>query len=271
MKRSRLLPCLLVLVTSPSAEAAAQQRRVSAEPWFERALMLSAEIGGTAFSDFQRGLARPAPGSDLDGGELGDFRRRVSAHTTATMGASATWWVRGGWGLRVGAAYSPTRFTVWNEEAAARVLEAHADEQPTYARLHSWSVDASAAFRFPFVVGRVVPYGRVGGGLAGWRLADDAQLPPEAERSFAGGSRRGPAAVFGVGSAIPLQRYNLLLNFELTNHLSRTPLNETAAGSRFHIGDVPLDLDSNPERGTDAVGSTNQFRLTVGITLPIRL
>jgi hypothetical protein len=267
MKRACTLACLLMLL--PTLLAA--QARVSAEPWFNRSLMLSAEVGGAAFSDFQRAVARPAHDAPLEADHMGDFNRRVSAQTTTTLGASVSWWIGHGWGIRSAASYSPTRFSVWNEQSAARALEERNSGVPTYAKLHSWTADATAVFRFPFTMGRVVPYGLAGGGMVGWRLADEEELPPEARVPFASGSWSGPAVVYGVGGAIPMQRYDLMLNFELTSHLSRTPLDDSGLGERFHIGDVPLDLAADPGRGSDGIATTHQFRLVVGITLPIRL
>jgi hypothetical protein len=259
-----LLICLPTLAT-------AQPSRISAEPWFGRSLMFSAELGGAAFSDFQRALARPAPeGPGAEAG-LGDFRRRVSANTTTTVGAAAAWWVRDGWGVRVAGSYSPTRFSVWNEQHAQITLDEFGGGRQAYAKLHSWTASATALFRFPFTLGRVVPYGIVGGGVVGYRLADGEEVPPEARSGFAGGEWTGPAAVFGVGSAIPLQRHDLLLHFELTNHLSRTPLDDAGPGERFHIGDMPLDLAAEPGQGRDGIDTTHHLRLTVGITLPVRL
>jgi hypothetical protein len=233
--------------------------------------MFSADIGGAAFSDFQRALARPAPGGPVTTAGLGDFRRRVSAQTTATLGASAAWWVRDGWAVRIGGTYAPTRFSVWNEPHAQRALDEFTSEEQAYAKLHTWTASATAVFRFPFTVGRLVPYGLAGGGLVGYRLADGEEVPPEARSRFRGGEWTGPAVVFGVGSAIPLQRYGLMLNFELTNHLSRTPLDEEGWGERFNIGGVPLDLASDPGRGREGIGITNHLRLTAGLTLPVRL
>jgi hypothetical protein len=266
MKPTGLTFCLLLLVP---AGAAAQPQPVSAEPWFGRTLMLTAELGGGAFSDFQRALAQPA--ADADDIGLSDFRRRVSASTTATVGAAVTWWVADGWGVRAATSYAPTRFSVWNEEHAQRALDEISSAQPAYAKLHAWTMSGTAMFRFPFNLGRLVPYGSAGAGVLRYYLADDAQLPPEARSAFAEGEQSAAAAVFGVGSAIPMQRNNMLLNFELTAHISRTPLADPAPGERFTISGVPLQLAPDPTPSGEDIGLTSHLRLTAGITLPARL
>src|SRR5690606_26709007 len=110
----------------------------SAEQWFHRTVMLTAEVGGAAFSDFQRALARPVAGGTGD--ELA-FRRRVSANTTTTMGGSASWWIGRGWGIRIGGSYTPTRFNVWSEPEASQ--PAAVEGTTSYARLDTWTANAA--------------------------------------------------------------------------------------------------------------------------------
>jgi opacity protein-like surface antigen len=266
-----LAACLLAL--EPASPLVAQQRPVSAEPRFGGTVMFGLELGGAAFTDFQRALARPAAQPDAAGKDtgVGDFRRRVSARTTATVGASVAVWPRAGWGVRAGASWSPTRFSVWNEEQARRMLEEHGTVPEKYAGLNSWTAHATAVFRLPFTLGRVVPYGLAGAGVVRYALSDEEEVPPEARARFSGGDWTGGALVFGVGSAVPLQRFDLLLNFELTNHMSRTPLNDEGLGEGFQIAGVPLGLAADPGRGNDGIGLAHQLRLTAGITLPVRI
>ncbi|HSJ25298.1 MAG TPA: hypothetical protein VK929_11540 [Longimicrobiales bacterium] len=271
MKTICVTACLVLAL--PAAAAARQAPSVpadppvSAEPWFQRSVMLTAEVGGAAFSDFQRALARPAPGS---AGDERAFRRRVSATTTTTLGTSATWWMSRGWGIRVGGSYTPSRFTVWNEAEASQQATVQTEEA-IWARLDTWTAHAAAVFRFPFTMGRVVPYGIAGGGVVRYSVADDEELPPEARYGLAGGRWSGAAALVGVGSAIPLQRNNLLLNFELTGHVSRTPLGHGASGEEFQAGDVAMQLTGDDGSGSDGVGLSSHLRLTVGLTLPLRV
>jgi hypothetical protein len=261
---------LLVVVGLAPAGAHAQRPVVSAEPLFTAGTwMLTVEAGGSAFTDFQRALAQPTGAGT--GAGMPDFRRRVSAHTTATLGANVTRWVGNVWGVRAAASWAPTRFTVWNEDDAQRTFdELNGYESADYARLNAWTAGAAIVFRLPFALGRVVPYGIAGGGIVRYDRADDADVPPEARRRFDDGGWSGAAAFFGVGSAIPLQRNNLMLNFELTNHLSRTPLDDEGLGEAFEISGVPLRLAADPARGGDGIDLANKIRLTVGLTAALR-
>ncbi|CAN5845985.1 hypothetical protein BH23GEM9_BH23GEM9_04350 [soil metagenome] len=264
MKHSCWTGVLLLILTSVATHAQA----VSAEPWFRAGTwMLSAELGGAAFTDFQRATARPI-GADQP---IGDFQRRVSATTTMTTGASVTRWVSDMTGVRAAVSYAPSRFSVWNAESAQRTLTAMGDsDRDRYASLGVWMASASAVFRLPLRLGRVVPYGLAGGGLVHYRMTGDAELPPEARRRFQDGQWTGPAAFFGLGGTLPLQRRDLLMSFELTNHLSRTPLDDEGRGEWFELSGIPLQLDRYSARDTDGIGMTSNLRLTVGFTLPLR-
>jgi hypothetical protein len=263
MTRTVFLACVLVLAFPRAATA-----QVSAEPWFRAGTwMLRAEVGGAAFTDFQRGTAQGASPEP----DLGTFQRRISARTTATAGGSISYWILDGWGVRGSLAFAASGFAVWNEDRAQQKLDERADgERPEYARLSVWFADAAALFRLPVTLGRVVPYGVVGAGAVEYRTGSNAELPPEARARFASGSWRTPALLFGGGAVIPLQRHNLLLNVELTNHLVRTPLNDAGRGEWFEIGGVPVQLNPDPRRGGDGIATTSNLRLTVGLTLPLR-
>jgi hypothetical protein len=77
--------------------------------------------------------------------------------------------------------------------------------------------------------------------------------------------------MFGVGAAIPLQRGNLLMSFEITNHLAKTPLGDNSAGEVFDLSGVPMQLEADPQlSGENAVGMTSHLRLALGLTLPLR-
>lgn len=266
MNRTALIVsvCLAVL----PLRAAAQ---VSAEPWFRAGTwMMTVEVGGAAFSDFERSQARPVA-SEL---ELGDFSRRVSARTAVSLGGWISYWIGNGWGLRAGASWVPSSFTVWHDETARRVLDAGGllgEEEPSYRSLDVLMADASLVFRFPHSFGRVVPYGIAGAGLVRYRPSGADPIPPEAREDFQAQGRQTAAAMFGIGAAIPLQRNNLLMTFQLTNHLSRTPLGDHAAGETFELGGVLMQIQPDGElRGDDDVGLTSHVRLALGLTLPLR-
>lgn len=259
-----LAAAMLVLLPPAWSPLHAQE---GSEPWFRTGtIVLGGELGGVAFTDFQRSVAR----SNADP-ELGDFMRRVSARTTVTGGGSVSYWFRDGWAVRAALGYAPSGFSVWNEPRAQRVLDARVQEEPaTYANLGMWFANAALLFRVPARIGPVVPYGIAGGGVVEYRSARDAELPPEARRRFDRGRWRGLAAVFGAGLAFPLQRPGLLMNFELTNHLTRTPLDDEGRGEWFELGGSSVQLERDPDRGTDGIGLASNLRLTVGLSLAVR-
>jgi hypothetical protein len=267
--------------TAPPAPAAmpVPPPPVTAEPWFRPGTwFFRLDIGGAAFSDFQRGQARAVMTEASAGGAVAgrtdDFQRRVSAGTSVTMGGSVSYWIGRSWGLRAHGAWVPTRFTVWTEESMDRLAAPGAAEDAATAYDATLGVimaDAAMLFRFPHTVGRVIPYGVLGGGVVQYRSGRSEELPPEARRQFARGSRMAPAAVLGIGAVLPLERHGLLLAFELTDHLSTTPLDDAGRGEWFEIGGVPVQIAPDAATGgTDGVALTNNLRLTIGLTLPVR-
>ncbi|HSK18161.1 MAG TPA: hypothetical protein VK912_03420 [Longimicrobiales bacterium] len=265
MKRTVRLLCLCALVLPGDVYAQA-----AGDPSFRAGtFMLTVEVGGAAFSDFERTQARP-----LDGGlELGDFARRVSARTAGSAGAWASYWIRDGLAVRAGISFVPSSFTVWNEDIARAAIESlrPAEADPTYASLSIWMASLSGVFRFPHSFGRVTPYGIVGAGLVRYHASEDAVIPPEARGRFASGNWQKGAGVVGIGAAIPLQRRSLLMSFELTNHISRSPLGDGSAGEMFELGGVAMQIDPDDVSSGDGdVGLTSHIRLALGLTLPLR-
>lgn len=241
----------------------------SAEQWFRPGTwMFTAELGGAAFSDFQSGEAQSTSVPPA----LGEFERRISARTSVSIGGRVSYWIGRSWGLRAAGAFVPTRFSVWNEDSAQRMLDSESvdGEEEVPASLGVWLADVALVFRFPHSFGRVVPYGLAGGGVVHYRPGPEEDLPPEARRRFADGPRTSPAALFGVGAVIPLERHELLLSFELTNHLAGTPLDDEGAGESFEISGVPVELSPAGSAGSDGVGLTSNLRLSLGLTLPLR-
>ncbi|HUF49203.1 MAG TPA: hypothetical protein VMN60_00100 [Longimicrobiales bacterium] len=250
-----LLPLLLAVQAQAQVRV---EERLRAGTW-----VFTAELGGAAFTDFQRGQATLLHGG---GGEL---ERRVSASTAATVGARVGYWPTDSWALRAGLSYAPSTFTVAHDEAGEPLLDAADDgASETYASLGIWLADVTAIFRFPRSFGRVLPYGIMGAGAVRYAHGDDAQLPPEARTTFESGQRTGAAAVFGLGGSITLQRHDTLLSFELTNHLVRSPLAGAKGGEQFDVDGVALRLDAADEHSSP--GLTNNLRLIVGLTLSVR-
>jgi hypothetical protein len=259
------IPAIALCATLAAAPGAAQ---VTAEPWFQAGtFMFTVEAGGAAFSDFERTQARPV----VAGNDLSGFGRRVSAQTAGSVGGWVGYWILNGWGVRAGVSYVPTSFTVWNDESMQQALDALAPEErdPSYASLDVWMANASTVFRFPRSFGRVTPYGIVGAGLIRYTPTGDAAMPPEARSRFADGQWQTAAAMFGIGAAIPLQKRNLLMSFELTNHVAQSPLGD-GSGETFELAGIPMQLDDSDPSGSDDVGLTSHFRLALGLTLPVR-
>jgi hypothetical protein len=257
--------CTTILLCVTATTGAAQPP--SAEPWLRRGTWLvTVEFGGAAFSDFQRTLATPAAGV----GDVPKLERRISASTTATLGASVEYWMSDGVAVRTSLSFAPARFRVWNDAEGQRALARHGNaEAAAAAALGVWFADAALAFRLPLHLSRVVPYGLVGGGAVHYRVRDHAALPPEARRRFADGDWTGPAGVIGIGATLPLQRNNLLMSFELTNHIARTPLDDEGAGEWFEVAGLPFQIGQG-DGSADAIALTNNLRLTLGLTLPLR-
>ncbi|HEX2165946.1 MAG TPA: hypothetical protein VHG09_01790, partial [Longimicrobiales bacterium] len=145
------------------------------------------------------------------------------------------------------------------------------EQERSYAALGIWMANAGVVFKFPHSFGRVVPYGMAGAGLVRYQPSKDAPLPAEARRRFAESSLQHAAGMFGVGASIPLQRSDLLLSFELTNHMSKTPLRGEGAGETFELHGVPMVIDPEGDvSGENDVGVTSHVRLAIGLTLPLR-
>lgn len=261
MRIRNLLIAVLILAALPLAARA----QLNADQYFRGgSFMLTFEVGGAAFTDFQRSQAVPLAG----GAGLAGFERRVSARTAATLGGWASYWITDGFGVRAGVGYAPSAFRVWNEQSAQDFLDLQSGyEARSYAGLAVWMANGAAVFRFPTRFGRVSPYALLGGGIVRYDSQDDAELPPEARVQFAGGQWSGAAGLLGLGAAIPLQSRNMMLSFELTDHITRTPLDDRGRGEHFELGGVALQMNPDPDAGTDGVGLTNNLRLVVGITL----
>ena len=249
---------LVLLFCACSATAIQAQTTTPPSSFTRGAWLLTAELGGAAFTAFQRVRAVPQDAAGLA------TERRVAASTTATVGASIGYWAGANWGARVGLSWSPSNFTVAHEDDTDAGLIDSADATENYASLAVWGADLSMLFRFPRDFGRVQPYGIVGGGVVRYEHGRDAEVPAEARDMFDGGASTHAAALLGLGAMIPLQRNNLVLSFELTDRLNRSPL----AGNARTLNDEGVDLDTTPAREGGDI--TNQLRLTVGLTLPLR-
>jgi hypothetical protein len=235
-----------------AGSAAAQ---TPAERLLQPGFTVGLAAGGAAFSDFQRGQATAG---------VTEFDRRLSAQTTVAVSGNVTYWLTRRWGLRAHGSYSPSRFVLNEAEQASGRVSAEA----SFARLSIFMADVDLLFRVPVLWGRIAPYGLVGAGAVEYRAdpATKEPIPAEAERSFRSGSRRRFAGVFGVGARIPLDRHAFHLTFELTNHLTRSPVDVPVEGMTAEGLFLDPDGWGNED---DGAGLTSNVRLMVGVAVPL--
>ena len=252
----------LALPLQASAQRAAAPRPSADHLFHSGNVALTLSAGGAAFTDFRRDEAQLAP---PDGLPL-PFTRRVAAQTTLTGAASLQLWLNRIAAIRVQTAWVPTRFSV-----SIRDSDAPSSLDTTrYSRLDIWLYDASLLLRPPVALGRVAPYVILGAGAINYRVKDGAgDLPPEAAAAFRDSNRLQWAGNLGVGAVLPLQRDNLLLSFELTDHFTRTPLGDEGRELIFDTGGTAVGSDAGSE--PDAISLASTVRLTVGLTIPVRL
>lgn len=250
------------LIAACVASPLAAQR--PAAEWFTPGVwMITVQGGGAAFTDFERGQVTPL----ADQAGAVPIERRVSAGTATSLGGNVTRWVGAHYGLRAGLSWVPTAFVVRHQAAGAGA--AARNDEAEYSGLRIWMADAALVFRPPVTFGRVATYGLIGVSRIRYRPVEGGTLPPEAGAAFArdGGSAWG--GVFGIGAAVPLQRRDLLLTFELTNHVTRAPL-AGAGGDTVEVNGTPFRLQADDDMDAGSARLSNHLRLMVGVTLPIR-
>src|SRR5688572_10194367 len=232
-------------------------------------LVLTGSAGGAAFSDLQRTPARAHWLTATGVIESRDFERRLSPATSVAFAASAAYWLNARWGVRVGAGWAPSRLEVTVSERETAAIPADTMvEGERLSKLSVWVNDAALILRLPFTPrGRVAPYAFIGGGALQYSARGPDPLPPEAESSFADGAApRRVAAVLGVAAMVPLQRRNLAFSFELTDHIARTPIGESAGGEMEDATvRVTLTSDETPS-SNGRVKTTSHIRLLVGLS-----
>lgn len=252
--RDKTWAIAILFVAAPSTAHA--QSEVDADYLFAPGVVsVSLFGGGIAFSDFRREAEPIASNQPLE--------RRLSARTSVLGAAAVTYWLSSRWGVRLHAAYAPSRFELKTADSGTPEEQQRADAAPPLSRVDVWMYDADVVFRIPLGLGRVEPYGILGGGAVDYRLrtAEGEMVPESVAIAFEGKRQRTLAGVIGLGAVVPLERYRLLLNFELTNHIGETPLNENA------LSTVAFDPES--EQRVDSVGYTSNVRLMLGLTIPL--
>jgi hypothetical protein len=246
-RRAPLLLMALACAATP-APAAAQETRIQ-----PGSLLLAVFGGGLAFGDFQQGVVQAswADGAGLPAQQ--SMNGRVSAASAAVVGAAAAYWITSRVGVRAQASYAPTRYVVREREGATR------PEWGSAAPLAIWIADAAVMLRLPWSPGVVEPYAIAGAAAA--RYA--AQLPEAGEDA-----RLRPGAVLGAGARVPLRGSRLGLAFELTDHITGTPLRAGHTAELQRSGGLLLRLEggSEPSTGGD-VRFTHNVHLTIGAAL----
>lgn len=258
MKKTLLVAALCLLSV---ADASAQTGIRPPQGW-----SLGVLGGAAAFSDMQRGsirVVRPV-GSGIEERKLA---RRVGAETASSLAGYFAYWPGRNWGLRLHASYAPSRFeTVMNESDAEYAGMSETNGGQRLAGLSIISTDLQALFRLPTVKDRVMLYGILGGGLARYAVTAGEPVPAEAEGDFEGGVKVRPAGVIGLGAMLPLRHRAFRMHFELTNHVSGTPL--TGGESQFRTDEQgTLEIDPRDEPpGERRVTVVNSVRFMVGIS-----
>lgn len=218
---------LALLLLSIAAPLAAQTGVRPPQGW-----SLGVFGGGAAFTDFQRVNVH---GIRLSGaGELEErqIARYIGAETSGAIAATLAFWPSKNWGVRARGLYAPTRFeTVFRKSDAAFMNAPQTSEETgELAALAISSLDGQILFRLPTIRGRIMPYGIVGGGAVRYaHRGGNEPVPDEAADDFgAGRSQTRLAGSFGLGAMIGLRPERWGLHFELTDQISRTPVEGTS-------------------------------------------
>ena len=247
---------LIIVVLAVTGLPAAAGAQASAEQFFRpHTLSVSLFGGGIAFSDFRRESAPVSGDVPLE--------RRLSASTSYVAAGALTYWLNDRIGMRLHGSFSPSRLEVRRYGMPDAELRTIAADDLPLSGLDVWMYDADVLIRLPLPLGRVHPYGIAGVGALEYRLqtAEQEVVPEAVSRAFEDEHQRRIAGVIGVGAVVPLERYRLLLTFELANHIVRTPLSEAPL--------VAEARDPESDDRVDAVGYTSHLRLMLGLSLPL--
>lgn len=231
----------IMMAAGLGVDSAAAQRTLDTQM---RGVTITGLIGGAAYTDFQR-VAEPT----ATAGPL----RRITAETSPVLGVAIGVWPSRHWGLRFHASFAPTRLELRDGGETIEEQETVESRFPG-SSVDVWTADLAFMVRAPVTPGgRVVPYFLLGGGILGF----------SAERGGAIGPARvlekdpvRPAAMVGLGALVALQRDQLALTFELTDHIFSTPIREDPQTTLL-------------QPAGDQVGVTSQIRLLTGITLRV--
>lgn len=226
---------LFVLLLAAASELSAQTGIRAPQGW-----SLGLMGGAAAFSDMQRGNIRVLRTTSA-GMETRDLARRIGAKTSTAVGGYLSFWPNRNWGLRVHGTYTPTRFETVMRDSEADLAGSMAPDSARLAALNVATADLQVLFRLPTIKNRVMLYGIVGGGAARYQASGEDPVPPEAAEDFDSGNKIRPSGMFGLGAMLPFQNRAFRLHFELTDHITRTPIEAEIPRS----GEQEVDVTSS--------------------------
>lgn len=181
---------------------------------------VTVHAGGTAFTRFQH-VTLEATGSPQ-----GTYPASLSSATAASLGADLTLWFSDWVGTRLHLGYAPSSFEVrLTEEDRVEVLGDESDYQRLdYSDMSIFTAGGAAVLALPIRSSRgVAPYVLLGGG--GTLYAADERGARGLDAAFDGESIAiAFAAVAGLGVKIPLASARISLSFEITDHVTPTPV-----------------------------------------------
>ncbi|MGH7474694.1 MAG: hypothetical protein ACRELD_00245 [Longimicrobiales bacterium] len=227
--------------------------------------------GGLLSSGFQGVWILPA-GSDAAAPDARRYGGRLAAEATAVFGGAAAFWLNEAWGARVQLGYAPSRLEVRMDPADWREIDGsdHHASAGAFNDLDIVVADLAAVFSLPLQRSRVRAYALLGAGVASYSFGNAPQPQNGGRGGLEQGRQTEPAAVFGVGATVPLEAAGVSLFFELSDHLSRTPLrpvaDETIESDLIVVQLTGMRPSTDPTR-LEPMAYTNIVRLVAGFTL----
>lgn len=236
------------------------------------AFTVSVYSGGAAFTGFQGLWIEPREPNRMP--EESALRGDLSGAAAAAFGVSGTYWF-GDWGIRSQLGYAASSLEVRMDEEAEALIGEH-ERNGSLSEFHDLGVyvaDLGVAFRLPIALGPVLPYASASIGAVSYEISSAGPDHTELLGNLAAGRRIKPAVGFAAGAFVPLQMNDFALFFELSNHVTPTPVAEGSPEdglrsrtleARLVGRDAPQDADA-PSR----VGMTSNVRFVAGFAFSI--
>lgn len=213
-----LLAAVLACAAALPHELAGQGTPVRiGHPVHPGAITISLLAGGSAFSKLQPVTV------ETPGGET--YPAALALSTTTTLGAEVSYWLRNWLGLRLQGSYAPGEFQLrMREERRDSLLGPDAGPSDLrFSDVSAYTYAGAAVLNLPLATGRTQPYALLGAGAVSYGA--DEQDARGLEAAFEGSDRSTRVAgLAGLGLRVPLREGSVALTFELTDHVSRTPV-----------------------------------------------